>query len=64
MKTELTIPDHFPELKEEDFKAATIRRENYSIARDLQAREFNEAIANRLRKEKEEELEKEKEKEK
>jgi hypothetical protein len=53
MKTEIIIPDHFPELKEEDLKVATERRESYSIARDIQAREFNEAIATRLRKDKE-----------
>ncbi len=57
MKTEITIPAHFPELKEDELKAAIERRENYSIARDILAREFNEAIANRLRKEQEQEKE-------
>ena len=44
MKNEITIPV----LKEEDFIAATIRREKYSLGRDLQAKKFNEAIASRL----------------
>jgi len=50
MKNEISIPDHFPEPKEEDLKAADKRRENYSISRDLQAREDNEAIARRIQK--------------
>jgi hypothetical protein len=53
MKNELIIPDHFPELKEEDIKIADKRREKYSLLRDQQAREFNEAIVTRLAKEKE-----------
>lgn len=56
MKTELIIPDHFPELKEEDLKIAAKRRENYSLIRDLQAKEFNNAIASRLSKESEKQV--------
>jgi hypothetical protein len=52
MKNEITIPDHFPELKEEVSKAAAKRREEYSLVRDLQAKEYNEAITIRLAKEK------------
>ncbi len=53
MKTEIAIPDHFPALKEEDLIAANVRREKYSQLRDLQATEFNGAIASRLLKDKE-----------
>ena len=48
MKDEITIPDHFPDLKEEGFIAATKRRDKYSLTRDIQALEFNGAIASRL----------------
>lgn len=48
MKNEIIIPDHFPDPKEEDLKAADKRRENYSIGRDQQAKEDNEAIARRI----------------
>lgn len=34
--------------KEEDLTAAKVRRDNYSRVRDLQAMEFNAAIASRL----------------
>jgi hypothetical protein len=51
MKKEITIPDHLPFLKEEGSKAAAKRREEYSFVRDLQAKEYNEAIASRLAKE-------------
>ena len=44
MKDEIDIPIQ----KEEDFVAANIRRDNYSQIRDLQALEFNTAIASRL----------------
>jgi transposase len=44
MKEEISIPLQ----KEEDFVAANIRRDNYSRTRDLQALEFNTAIASRL----------------
>ncbi|MGD0756426.1 MAG: hypothetical protein ABR927_15345 [Bacteroidales bacterium] len=44
MKEEISIPLQ----KEEDFVAANIRRDNYSRIRDLQALEFNTAIASRL----------------
>jgi predicted Zn-ribbon and HTH transcriptional regulator len=44
MKNEITIPI----LKEEDLIIADERRKKYSLTRDLQAREFNEAIASRL----------------
>jgi hypothetical protein len=52
MKDELIVQDHFPFLKEEDLKAATKRREDYSLARDLLAKENNEAIAHRLARDK------------
>ena len=55
MKTELILPDHLPEIKQEDLRAAAQRREKYSLTRDIQAREFNDAIALRLEKEKEKE---------
>jgi len=44
MKDEITIPI----LKEEDFVAANKRRDTYALTRDVQAREFNVAIATRL----------------
>jgi hypothetical protein len=44
MKDEVIIPL----LKEEDFVAANKRRDTYALTRDLQAREFNEAIVTRL----------------
>lgn len=44
MKNEIEIPI----LKEEDIIAANMRRDKYSITRDVQAREFNEAIVTRL----------------
>lgn len=44
MKNEIDIPIQ----KEEDLVAANIRRDNYSQIRDLQALEFNTAIASRL----------------
>jgi hypothetical protein len=53
MKTEELIPDHFPQMKEEDLVAATQRREKYSVMRDLQAQEFNGAIISRMEKDKE-----------
>ena len=59
MKKEITIPEQMHRLKPEELEAATKRRENYSLTRDLQAREFNQAILLRLAKEKELELEKE-----
>ena len=48
MKNEITIPSHFPVLKEEDLKVADVRREKYSLGRDLLAKEFNDAISSRL----------------
>jgi hypothetical protein len=48
MKNEISIPDHFPVQNEEDIKAADRRRENYSLTRDQQAKEDNEAIARRI----------------
>jgi hypothetical protein len=60
MKNEKTIPDHLPETneedlkREEDLKAAAKRRDAYSLIRDAQANENNEAIARRLEREKEE----------
>jgi hypothetical protein len=59
MKNEITIPDHSPDLKEEDLrreedlKVAAIRRDAYSLVRDLQAKDNNEAITRRLAKDKE-----------
>ena len=44
MKNNIDIPI----LKEEDIVAVNKRRENYALTRDLQASEFNEAIAKRL----------------
>ena len=63
MKKEITIPEQLHRLKPEELEAAARRRENYSVTRDLQAREFNDAILVRLAKEKELEIEREKEKE-
>jgi hypothetical protein len=48
MKNEILIPEHFPDLKEEDVKIADLRRDRYSQGRDVLAREFNDAIAARL----------------
>jgi hypothetical protein len=44
MKDEILVPIQ----REEDFVAATMRRDKYSAIRDLQAQEFNSAIASRL----------------
>jgi predicted Zn-ribbon and HTH transcriptional regulator len=44
MKNEIDIPIQ----KEEDFVAANLRRDKYSQTRDLQAQEYNSAIASRL----------------
>jgi hypothetical protein len=44
MKDELNVPL----LREEDFVAANLRRDNYSLKRDLQAQEFNDAIVSRM----------------
>jgi hypothetical protein len=52
MKDELTIPEHFPDLKEEGLKMAAKRRETYSLVRDKQAKEYNDAIVSRLEREK------------
>lgn len=51
MKNEILIPEHFPKFKEEDIKAATKRREEYSLIRDIKAKEYNEEIARRLKRE-------------
>ena len=53
MKIEITIPVQLHDLKEKDLIAATKRREEYSLVRDLQVKEFNRAIANRLAKDRE-----------
>ena len=55
MSNEITIPAHFPELKEEDVKADDRRREKYSHTRDLLAKENNDAIALRLARDKDKE---------
>ena len=58
MKDELTIPDQIPDKEEEDLrreeglKAAELRRERYSLVRDKQALDNNEAITKRLAREK------------
>jgi hypothetical protein len=52
MKDEITVSDHFPELKKEDLKAAAKRREDYALVRDLRAKESNHFIEHRLAKEK------------
>jgi len=44
MKNEIEIPL----IKAEDVVAANMRRDKYSLTRDVQAREFNEAIVTRL----------------
>jgi hypothetical protein len=46
MKNEITIPL----VREENLVAAGKRRERYSLSRDIQAEEFNSAIAKRLEK--------------
>jgi hypothetical protein len=46
MKDEITIPL----VKEENLIAAVNRREKYSLKRDVQAEEFNRAIAKRISK--------------
>ena len=43
MKNEIEIPIQ----KQEDLVAANLRRDNYSSTRDVQAMEFNNAIASR-----------------
>jgi hypothetical protein len=48
MKNEITIPI----LRQENLVAANMRRDTYAAKRDLQAREFNEAIVTRLLSEK------------
>lgn len=63
MNNEKAIPDNLPEQtkeelkREEDLKAAAKRRDEYSLVRDKQANEDNEAIVRRLEKEKEKEKE-------
>ncbi len=56
MQNEITFNDTFPELKEEKIKAMARRREEYSLHRDIRAREENEAIARRLEREKAKEI--------
>lgn len=59
MKNEKSIPDEVPGVnkedlkREEDLKAAARRRDAYSLIRDLQAEENNEAIARRQERDKE-----------
>jgi hypothetical protein len=58
MKNEKLITDHLPETneeelrREEDLKAAAKRRDAYSLIRDAQANDNNQAISRRLEKEK------------
>lgn len=56
MQNEITFNDRFPELKEENIRAMAKRREEYSLHRDIRAKEENEAIARRLEKEKAKEV--------
>jgi hypothetical protein len=58
MQIELTSQDQFPEANEENLKAVVKRREEYSLLRDLRAKEDNAAIARRLAKEADKEKEK------
>jgi|WetSurMetagenome_2_1015567.scaffolds.fasta_scaffold00841_2 hypothetical protein len=51
MQNEIILRDHFPEVKEEIVKLEAKRRLEYSIARDLQAKKENEAIAKRFARE-------------
>jgi len=57
MNDEKVTPDDLPDLtkeeikRAEDLKAAAKRRDEYSLVRDKQAMEDNEAIARRLEKE-------------
>jgi hypothetical protein len=61
MKNENPISDHLPDTnkedlrREEDLKAAAKRRDAYSLIRDAQADENNEAISRRLARETESE---------
>jgi hypothetical protein len=57
MTKEITIPVQIQELKEKDIATAAERRNRYSLKRDIQAQEFNNAIAERLEKDKEKEQE-------
>lgn len=58
MKDEIKIPEQVPDNEEKDLrraeglKAAELRREKYSLIRDKQAIDNNEAIAKRLAREK------------
>jgi hypothetical protein len=52
MQNELTYNIRVPEPKEDNVKAMAKRREEYSLHRDSRAKEDNEAIARRLKKEK------------
>ena len=56
MQNEITFNDTFPELKEENVRAMAKRREEYSLHRDIRAKEENEAIAKRLEREKAKEV--------
>lgn len=58
MQIEITSQDQFPEASQENIKSVAKRREEYSLIRDLRAKEDNEIIARRLAKEKEKEKEK------
>jgi hypothetical protein len=51
MKNKKTETDQISERQKEESAAAAKRREDYAIARDLQAEKDNEAIAARLVKE-------------
>jgi len=51
MQNEIILRDHFPDVNEEIVKSEAKRRLEYSVARDLQAKKDNEAIAKRIAKE-------------
>jgi hypothetical protein len=53
MKNEIAITDRFPDLKDEIERALAKRKEDYALARDLRAKENNEAIAKGFAKDKE-----------
>jgi protein-arginine kinase activator protein McsA len=53
MKKEITIPEQLHRLRPDELEAAARRREDYSLARNKQAQDFNNAILSRLEKEKE-----------
>jgi hypothetical protein len=53
MEIVVTIPVCLRDFKKEDLIVTAERREKYALVRDLQAKEFNEAIVSRLAKDRE-----------